>query len=320
VLDQLKDAGVKDIGIVVSADTRASIADAVGDGSQWDAKITLIMQHEQLGLAHAVTTAKDFLSDSPFIMFLGDNLIQGSVSGLVRQFDNSSPDALILLKKVADPRMFGVAELNEKGEAVRLVEKPKEPKSDLILVGVYLFSPAIHQAIAQIKPSGRGELEITDAIQKLIDMKKQVQTQILEGWWLDTGKKEDLLEANRIVLSEIIESDIQGSIDERSQIEGAVRIGAGTFLENCIIHGPVSIAQNCKIKNSRIGPFVSAGAGTILENTSIENTIVLGKSRIDGIVRLKDSLIGEDVEVVAREERDGIVRLFVGDDVKIEMS
>jgi glucose-1-phosphate thymidylyltransferase len=319
VLDQVREAGIADIGIVVSHETSPLIKEAVGDGSRWGANISYILQAEQLGLAHAVTTAQEFLGDSSFLMFLGDNLVKERVSGLVQQFNSSAPDALILLKEVPDPRLFGVAELNEKGEAIHLVEKPNEPQSNLALVGIYLFSPVIHQAIAQIKTSWRGEFEITDAIQKLIDMKKSVQSHVLEGWWLDTGKKDDLLEANRVVLDEVIEGDIQGQADERSRVEGRAQVGRGTVIENSTIRGPVSIAENCHIRNSSIGPFTSIGAGTAIEDSSIEHSIILDSCRVSRIARLADSLIGKGVELVMTNEKVEAIRLFVGDDARIEL-
>lgn len=319
VMDQVREAGIKDIGIIVSPETNPWIKEAAGNGSNWDANITYILQPEPMGLAHAVMIAQDFLGDSPFLMFLGDNLIREGVKDFVRQFNHHKPDALILLKEVADPRLFGVAELNEKGEAIHLVEKPKEPKSNLALVGIYLFTPVIHQAIAQIKPSWRGELEITDAIQKLIDMGRTVQSHILEGWWLDTGKKDDLLEANRVVLDEFVERDIQGQVDQQSRLVGRVQVKEGASIENSTIRGPVSIASDCQIKNSFIGPFTSIGAGTVIEDSSVEHSVILENCHIHRIERLEDSLIGRRTRLAKADERFKAIKLLIGDDAKIEL-
>ena len=321
VLDQIVEAGIVDIGVIISPATGDSIRRAIGDGSRWKARVTYILQAEPLGLAHAVQTAQDFLSDSPFLMFLGDNLIKGGITQFVEQFNRYSPDALILLKKVDNPRSFGVAELNSHGEIVRLEEKPKEPRSDLALVGVYLFSPAVHKAIAEIKPSWRGELEITDAIQKLLAMEKTVQSHLLEGWWLDTGKKDDLLAANRLVLDDFVKLDVKGEVDSQSQIRGRVEIGQGTKIENSNFRGPISVAEGCQIKNSFIGPHTSIGKGTIIEDSSVENSVILENSYIYGISRLRDSLIGMDAKITksSGKHKSGTVRLFIGDDTEVEL-
>lgn len=319
VLDQIKETGISEIGIIISPDTGANIREAAGDGSRWGARITYIPQSEPLGLAHAVSTARDFLGDSPFLMFLGDNLIQGGVRDFVREFDTHHPDALILLKEVPDPRLFGVAELDARGEVLRLVEKPREPKTNLALVGIYLFTPGIHQAIDRIKPSPRGELEITDAIQRLLDDGHRVQSHILTGWWLDTGKKDDLLEANRVVLDTMLHRDIRGETDSRSQVVGRVEIGRGTRVVGSTIRGPASIGEGCLITNSHIGPFTSVGPGTVIEGSSVEHSVILENGRIQGIERLEDSLIGKGVELRKADTRFKTVKIFVGCDSRLEL-
>jgi glucose-1-phosphate thymidylyltransferase len=319
VLDQIREAGITDIGVIISPETGSYIKEAIGDGSTWGSEITYIPQDEPLGLAHAVKIARPFLGHSTFLMFLGDNLIEGGVKGFVKEFKDHSPGALVLLKQVADPCLFGVAELNGKGDVIHLVEKPKEPKTDLALVGIYLFTPEIHKAIAKIKPSGRGELEITDAIQKLLDMGKKVRSHILTGWWLDTGKKDDLLEANRVVLDSLLKRDIKGKIDSKSKIVGRVEIKEGAKVENSTVRGPASVAEGCHIKNSFIGPFTSIGPGTIIEDSSVGHSVILDNSRIYRIERLEDSLIGTRVELKRADERFNAVKVFVGCDSSLEL-
>ncbi len=319
VLEQVIEAGINDIGIIISPETGQGIKEVVGDGSTWNGQITYILQSEPLGLAHAVKTARDFLGDSSFLMFLGDNLIQGGVKNFVKEFTTSEVDALVLLKEVADPRLFGVAELNEKGEITRIVEKPREPKTNLAVPGVYLFTRDVHRAIDRIKPSWRGELEITDTIQQLIDSGKKVRSHILTGWWLDTGKKDDLLEANRVVLDEFMKRDLRGEIGTGSQVAGRVEVGEGTSIENSVIRGPASIAEECQLKNSFIGPFTSVGAGTVIEHSSIEHSVILESCRILGIERLADSVIGRSTGVIKGEQDCKAVRLFIGDDAKVEL-
>jgi len=319
VLEQIREAGITDIGIVIAPETGFSIKEALADGSRWGVKITYIVQPEPGGLAHAVNTAQDFLGDSPFLLFLGDNLIQGGITDFVREFHASMPDALILLKEVPDPRAFGVAELDASGKVVRLSEKPERPKSNLALVGIYIFTPEIHHAIAKIKPSPRGELEITDAIQKLQKMGKVIRSHILQGWWFDNGTKDDLLEANRVVLDESLKHDIKGDVDSQSQIADRVEIGKGAKVESSVIQGPVSIAQDCQIRNSFIGSFTSIGAGTVIEDSSVEYSVILENCHILRIGRLADSIIGRGASVVKQEQDVNMTRLFVGDDARVEL-
>ena len=319
VLDQVKEAGISDVGIIISPDTGNLIKEAVGDGSRWNFKVTYILQTEPLGLAHAVKTAKEYLLDSPFLMFLGDNLIGGGIADFVNEFNTYPCDSLILFKEVPDPRLFGVAELDSCGKVTRLVEKPKEPKSNLAVVGVYLFKPSIHKAIEEIKPSFRGELEITDAIQKLLDEGLEVKSHLLTGWWLDTGKKDDLLEANRVVLDDYTRRNIQGNLDQQSQIIGRVEIGVDSNIQNSIIRGPVVIASHCHILNSYIGPFTSIGEGSFIEKSSLEHSVILEKCSINNIDRLADSIVGKNASVSKTENNYKALRVFIGDDARVEL-
>ena len=319
VLDQIKQASISEVGIIISPETGTWIKEAVGDGSEWDVKVHYILQSEPAGLAHAVRTAQPFLEDSPFLLFLGDNLIEGGITKFVREFANSSCNCLVLLKEVADPRLFGVAEVDVSGKVVRLVEKPKEPMSNLALVGVYLFTAKIHEAISQIKPSWRGELEITDAIQWLLEQGELVHSHVLDGWWLDTGKKDDLLEANRVVLDDLLKRNIEGRVDSASHVVGRVEIRRDADVTNSVVRGPVSIGEGCQIENSFVGPYTSVGARSVIEGSSVEHSVILENCRICGLERLADSIIGRNTEVVRQENSFKAVRLFVGDDAKIEL-
>jgi glucose-1-phosphate thymidylyltransferase len=319
VLDYIKEAGIKDIGIVVSPDSGHYIEEAINTGSDKGGKIKFIVQPEPLGLAHAVKVAQGFLGDSTFLMFLGDNLIQEGVKDFLSEFYASNSDASILLKEVPDPRAFGVAELDSSGRVVHLVEKPKKPKSNLAIIGVYLFTAEIHKAIAQTKPSWRGELEITDAIQKLLEMGKEVRSHLLRGWWLDIGSNDGLIEANRVVLDTSLKRDIKGEVDSQSRIVGRVQIGDGTKLESSLIQGPVFIAENCRIKNSLIKPFTNIRAGTVVEDSTLEHSVILENCQILKIKHLADSVIGRNTVLAGQGKSPEKIRLFIGDDCIVEL-
>jgi glucose-1-phosphate thymidylyltransferase len=319
VLDYIKEAGIKDIGIVVSPDSGPYIKEAIGTGSEWGGQITFIVQPEPLGLAHAVKVAQGFLGDSPFLMFLGDNLIQEGVKGFLDEFLASNSDASILLKEVPDPKAFGVAELDSAGRVVHLVEKPRKPKSNLAIIGAYLFTAEIHKAIAQTKPSWRGELEITDAIQKLLEMGKEIRSHLLRGWWLDIGSNDGLIEANRVVLDAFLKRDIKGEVDSQSRIVGRVQIKEGAKLESSRVRGPVFIAANCQIKNCLIQPFTNIRAGTVVEDSSLEHSVILENCQILKIKHLADSVIGRNTMLAGHGKSPEKLRLFIGDDCKVEL-
>jgi glucose-1-phosphate thymidylyltransferase len=318
-LEAIREAGIDDIGIIVG-DTREEVMSALGDGSRFDARLTYIHQAEPLGLAHAVWTAKDFLGSDPFVMFLGDNLIQYGVKRIVEEFNALEVDALILLKQVEDPRSFGVAELAADGRILSLEEKPQHPKSDLALVGVYLFSSAILEVIPTLQPSGRGELEITDAIQKLITTGHPVHSHVHHGWWLDTGKKDDMLEANRVVLDEI-QTKMQGTLDEDSRVSGRVQIGAGTELIRSTVRGPAVIGGGCRLVDTFVGPYTSISDGAQITGAEIEHSIILDGSRVESPgQRIEDSLIGRNVRITRVPTRPAALRLLLGDDSEVNLT
>ncbi len=321
-IESLVAAGITDIGIIVSPETGPEIEQKTGTGERFGAAITYIHQESPDGLAHAVKIAQPFLGDSPFVMYLGDNLIQDQLGSFVADFKESPVGAIIMLKQVLNPTAFGVAQVDAKGRVIKLVEKPKEPPSNLALVGVYLFSNQIHQAIAQIKPSARGELEITDAIQQLIDTQKPVEAKELSGWWLDTGKKDDLLEANRIILDEYVtEPRILGEVDEQSTVSGRVVIGEGSQLKNCTVRGPVVIGNNCTLENCFVGSYTSIADGSTLLDVEIDHSVVLEGAMIAGIQRrIVDSLIGARATLTITAHRPKALRFMVGDDSKIELT
>ncbi|GAB4447659.1 MAG: glucose-1-phosphate thymidylyltransferase [Chloroflexi bacterium OHK40] len=312
VIEAIRDAGITDIGIVIG-DTGDEIRAAVGNGRRWGVQITYIPQETPAGLAHAVKISRDFLGDERFVMFLGDNCIQGGISPLIEQFGRSDHNAQIVLKQVSDPRQFGVAELDDDGRVIRLVEKPREPRSDLALVGIYLFDHRIFEAVNSIRPSARGELEITDAIQWLVGAGYRVSPYIHEGWWIDTGKKDDLLEANRLVLEEL-PAAVQGYVDRDSQLIGKVIVEPGAEVINSTIRGPAIIGEKTRILNAYVGPFTSIYHDCLIEESEIEHSIVLEHSSIRGLPhRLEDSLIGRNVEVSRSPFKPKAYRLMLGD-------
>lgn len=304
-------AGITDIGIIVG-DTRDEVMAAAGDGKQFGGKITYIYQEQPLGLAHAVLTAEKFLGKSRFVMYLGDNVIQHGITELVREFNRNKPNAQILLAQVPNPSQFGVAELKQ-GRVVRLEEKPKKPRSDLALVGVYMFDHNILTAAKSIKPSGRGELEITDAISWLIENGHTVDPYIIKGWWKDTGKLEDLLWANRILLDEL-EYDVRGRVDAASLVEGKVVVEKGATVKNSTVRGPAAIAAGAVIENSYIGPFTSIGPCVVVKNCEIEHSILLEQSSVEDVgVRIIDSLIGRKARVSRPDAKPRAYRFMLGD-------
>ncbi len=308
-------AGIREIGIVVG-DTREEVKAAVGDGSRFGAKIRYIEQDAPRGLAHAVLISEDFLRGEPFVMYLGDNLIASGITSLVDEFQRLKCNSQILLAKVPNPSSFGVAELSD-GKIVRLVEKPEHPKSDLALVGVYMFDDSIFEAVHAIRPSPRNELEITDAIQWLVDHGRSVHPHLVTGWWKDTGKVEDMLEANRIIL-DTVQATVPAALGPGSRLEGKVVLEEGATLHNAIVRGPAVIGKGAVIENAFVGPYTAIGAGCRIVNCEIENSIVWEGSEIRDIpVRIADSLIGRGVKIHRGEIRPKVHRFLVGDNSEI---
>jgi glucose-1-phosphate thymidylyltransferase len=319
-IESIVAAGVTDIGIIISPETGGEIREKTGNGEQFGANITYILQDKPLGLAHAVKIAQPFLGDSPFIMYLGDNLVQDPLHEFIAAFKEHQDAAFILLRKVSNPSAFGVAKINEQGQVIQLIEKPKDPPSNLALVGIYLFTSSIHEAIASIQPSARGELEITDAIQALINTQKTVESKQLQGWWLDTGKKDDLLEANRIILDTCLDIDLKGQIDEKSQVIGRIQIGKNSAIINSTIRGPVVIGENCHIENCFIGPYSSIADGVKLIDADLEHSVILHNAQILGIEqRIVDSVVGQRAKLTVAPQRPKALRFMIGDDSQIEL-
>jgi glucose-1-phosphate thymidylyltransferase len=316
-IEALKEAGIKDIGIIVG-ETKEDIKEAVGYGDRWGIKITYIEQDEPLGLAHAVMVAEDFLGKDSFVMYLGDNILKNGIKSLVEDFKKKKPNSQILLTRVSNPQMFGVAELQD-GRVKRLVEKPKKPMSDLALVGVYMFDHHVFEAVKAIKPSWRNELEITDAIQYLVEKGYEVQPHLVTDWWKDTGKIEDILEANRLIL-ESIDGQNLGKVDQESKINGQVLLEKDVRVKRSIIRGPSIIGEGCCIEDSYIGPFSSIQKNCRIINAEIECSIVMEESEICDIGhRIDESLIGREVSISKCPPKPSVYRFMVGDKSKIEI-
>lgn len=324
-LDHMVDAGIKDIGIIVG-DTAAEIKYAVGDGSRWNANVTYIQQEAPLGLAHAVLIARDFLGDDDFIMYLGDNLLRNGVKKFVDRFEaarnaapkGKEPSAQILLAKVPDPHRFGVAELDDRGRVVRLVEKPKDPPSDLALVGAYLFDKRIHTAVRSIEPSLRGELEITDGIQWLIENAPPVLSEIVDGYWKDLGELDALLEGNSLML-DTLPFAIHGSVDAESKVDARVLVEKGAEIIRSTVRGPAIIGAGSRVVDSYIGPFTSIAGNCIIEHSEIEHSMLLERCKVIDGGRIEDSLMGREVEVTRSKTRPVATRLMVGDHSKVDL-
>jgi glucose-1-phosphate thymidylyltransferase len=317
-LEAIRDAGITEAGVVVG-DTAAAIQAAVGDGSRFGLNVTYIRQSAPLGLAHAVLVAREFLGGDDFVMYLGDNFIVGGITPLVKEFQASRPDAQILLTRVADPRQFGVAQLGEAGQVTGLEEKPRRPKSDLALVGVYIFTPAVHEAVQHLKPSRRGELEITEALQWLIDQGRKVASTTISGYWKDTGNVADMLEVNRMVL-EGLDRQVCGAVDGRSELIGRVTVEPGAAVAGSRIVGPVIIGRGTRVSGSYLGPFTSVAENCVIADSEIEYSIVLRGASIQGVRRIEASLIGHEVVVTPSPRVPRAHRLILGDHSKVQIS
>lgn len=314
-IESLVESGVTEIGMIVGANS-AEIERSVGEGTQFGAKVTYLHQEKPLGLAHAVKISEEFMAGEPFVMFLGDNLLREGVRAFVDQFRASLPDALVLLSEVREPQHFGVVELVD-GRVTRLVEKPQNPPSNLALVGAYLFQPCIFQAVREIAPSARGELEITDAIQWLVDQGYQVEPHLVTGWWKDTGRPSDVLDANRLMI-ETVESTVQGTVDAESEVIGRVQIGVGSQIVRSTLRGPIVIGDHVTIEGSYVGPYTSISNGVTIKNTEIENSIILADSHVESAYRLDACLVGKRVAIVPAKARPKAVNLVLGDDSRCE--
>lgn len=316
-LRQLADVGIREVGLVVG-ETEAEIRAAVGDGSAFGLRITYLRQDAPLGLAHALLLAEGFIAGDDVLMFLGDNLVEGGLDGLLGAFETGRPAAQLLLKRVAAPERFGVVELDADGNVVRLVEKPAEPPSDLALVGAYVLSPEVLAAAHHLRPSPRGEFELTDALQRVLDDGGRIAAIEQAGWWLDTGKKDDLLDANRTVLATLAHR-VEGHLDADSRVEGPVVVEAGALVERTQLRGPVVIGAGTHVVDASVGPFVSLGAGGLVARSWIEHSVVMERCRIEDAGRLEGCLLGRDVTIRGRPAREGH-RLLLGDRSELDLA
>lgn len=316
-IEAVVQAGIKELGIVVSPHREEEFQLTVGDGSRWGIKISYILQPQPKGLAHAVACAREFVGHKPFLVYLGDNLLENGVVDFVREFESGHANASIVLYEVEDPRSFGVAQLQD-GQIIRVIEKPKEPPSNLAIVGVYLFDEKIFEAISEIKPSWRDELEITDAIQRLIDKGYRVMPHLVQGWWKDVGKPDDMLQANRLLL-ERIATQIEGELDSRSQVKGRVQIAQGAKILNSELRGPLVIGEGALIEDSFIGPFTAIGSHVTIRQSEIEYSIVMEGSQIEGIGRIDHSLIGRNVTISKKDRRPETLSFVLADNSQITL-
>lgn len=318
-LEDLLQAGIRDIGVILSPETGDEVRLALGDGSHWGVKLTYIVQEAPLGIAHAVRTAQDFLADSPFVLYLGDNLLSGGIQHLVEEYRQTCPEAIVLLTPVEDPRAFGVVVLDQAGQVVQLLEKPKEPPSNLALVGVYLFSPKIHPIIQRLKPSSRGEYEITEAIQGLVDAGLRVVAHQVRGWWKDTGKPEDLLDANRLALTSVVRR-VEGVLEE-AQVVGEVVIEPGARLVRSTVRGPAYVGAGALIEDSFIGPYTAIGKGARVIASEVEYSILMDEAQVHALpYRLDSSILGQGVVVDGQgNTRRHTLQLVLGDRSRVRL-
>lgn len=314
-LENIRDLGITEVGIIVG-ENGWQVEKAVGDGTDLGLRIRYIRQEAPLGLAHGVAIAEEFLADDDFLMYLGDNILVGGLADAARDFRARRPDAKIIVTKADDPQLYGVAEVDSDGWVLSLAEKPAYPRSDLAMTGVYFFTPAIHEAVRRIRPSSRGELEITDAIQDLVTRGRAVAAEVYTGYWKDAGSVDALLECNRVILNDA-SPDIRGSVDPQSVLTGPVVVGPGAEVVRSRLDGPLVVGADSVIRDSRLGPHTSVGRGCLIADSTIAESIILDQARVEGIDRIRDSVIGRRAHVLAA--RNAGHRLLVGDQARLSV-